>query len=126
MQHCAAQPKVLFVDDSWYMHCVVQEVLETGGYEVLHAGDGAEAVDMYGQLRPDLVLMDIILPQLDGFTAISQIRAIDPQARIVVVTGLADDSARARAVEAGAVGFVTKPISLGDFMGAVRSALLAA
>ena len=112
-------PRVLYVDDSWYMHSVVKDSLESVGCQVLGAHDGLEGVAVFRQERPDLVLMDIVLPGLDGFAAMSEIREVDPDAQIIVVSGLADEAAKLRAITSGALDFIVKPLSIQRLIDAV-------
>jgi len=114
--------KVLLVDDSWYIQLLVQDLLGAEGYDVVCVRDGTEAVNAYGAEEPDVVLMDIILPDLDGFDACMRIRELDPDAQVVFMTGLLDDFTRIKASEVGATGFLPKPISADDLAKAVSLA----
>ena len=105
------------------MQLLVGDLLESAGYQVTHANDGAQAVETYRTQRPDVVLMDIILPQVDGIHAISRIQDIDPDAQIVVVTGLSDEAVKHQAMGAGATDFVAKPFGPEQLLAAVQSAL---
>ena len=116
-------PRVLLVDDSWYMRLMVQGLLEPEGYEVICAESVAEAVRMYAKDRPDLVLMDLVLPTLDGLSGIAQLRALDPQAQVVVVTGCLDDTTRRQVKESGARAFVAKPVASRRLMDAIEGVL---
>ena len=111
--------KVLFVDDSWYMQALVRDALESLGLDLLCGDDGACAVDMYRAEHPQLVLMDLVLPQLDGITAISDIRAFDPDARIVIVSGLLDEGTRLQASQLGVAGFLRKPFTPRELLATV-------
>lgn len=115
--------KVLFVDDSWYMHTLVTDLLTPAGYEVLLATTASQAVAAFEQERPDVVLMDIVLPRADGIEAMSDIRRIDPLARIIVVSGVADESVKLQALASGAAEFIAKPISAHHLLRAIRAAL---
>ena len=114
---------VLVVDDSWYMQSLFRDALESAGLEVVCTGTAAEALRLYGEVRPGLVLMDLVLPDVDGITATSQIRNLDPEARVLVVTGFVDERARMLARQAGVAGFLSKPISGRELAAQVRAAL---
>jgi two-component system chemotaxis response regulator CheY len=116
-----APNKVLFVDDSWYMRAVVRDALEEYGYEVICGSDGADALELYKGTMPHLVLMDMVLPDMDGLEAISQIRGVDPSARVMIVTGLTDEGVRRRATQAGVNGFVQKPFTASELLSAVSA-----
>lgn len=115
---------VLIVDD----HPVVREGLCS--FLELHqdlevvgeANDGVEAVEKVGELLPDVVLMDLVMPRMDGIAAIRQIRALSPSTRILVLTSFADDDKVFPAVKAGAHGYLMKDIRPADLAESIRSA----
>lgn len=100
---------VLVVDDAQFMRMRLTKVLEEAGHEVVEAGNGLEAVEMYKRHRPDLVLMDITMPEMDGLDALRTIRAEDPNARVVMCTALGQKSVVIEALKAGARDFIVKP-----------------
>jgi DNA-binding NarL/FixJ family response regulator len=87
-----------------------------------HARTGAEALRLVDELRPDVVLMDVALPDLDGIAATERLRASHPQTRVVVLTGRTEPALVGRATAAGAAGFLTKNGAFGDVLNAVRTA----
>jgi CheY-like chemotaxis protein len=99
---------VLLVDDNASMRALIRSVVEETGPVVYECADGDAAVDLYAQLRPDIVLMDLKMGRMDGLAATRAIRRSDPAARIVIVTEMADERSRAAAADAGATGFVPK------------------
>jgi CheY-like chemotaxis protein len=116
---------ILVVEDYEDTSLATRLALERKGYHILEASDGAQAVETAGRERPDVVLMDLNLPVLDGFGAAASIRA-NPELKetvIVAVTAYHDPELRARAVAAGCNAFVTKPIDF-DFLGDLISNLL--
>ena len=102
--------RVLVVDDAAFMRKVVGDALTGSGHEVIgEAGDGVEAVEQFQQLRPDAVTLDITMPEMDGLSALREIIAIDPKARVVMCSALGQESKVLEAVKAGAKDFVFKP-----------------
>jgi len=114
---------VLVVDD----HTVVRKGLcsllrPKFGIEVLgEAGDGIEAIEMARSLKPDVILMDLVMPRKTGLDAIREIRRENPEARILVLTSFGEDVKVAAAVRAGAMGFLLKDASLDDLVHAIHS-----
>lgn len=106
----ADKPTVLVVDDNAFMRSSLAETLAEGGFAVAgEAGDGAEAVAEYQRLRPDVVTMDLVMPEMDGIEAIRRILDIDGYARIVVISAVGTDEKIEEAVGAGATDFLVKP-----------------
>ncbi|MBO2518749.1 MAG: response regulator [Firmicutes bacterium] len=102
--------RVLVVDDTAFMRLTLRRTLERFGHEVVgEAADGEEAVQLYQELRPDLVTMDITMPKMDGITAIREIRKIDPRAKIIVCSAMGQKPMVIEALEAGAQDFLVKP-----------------
>ncbi|BAS25940.1 response regulator [Limnochorda pilosa] len=102
--------RVLVVDDTAFMRMTLRRALERFGHEVVgEAADGEEAVQLYNELRPDLVTMDITMPKMDGITAIRQIRSVEPKARIIVCSAMGQKPMVVEALEAGAQDFLVKP-----------------
>lgn len=115
--------RVLVVDDSKFMRMLLSEVLTSGGYEVVEAESGEEALAVYQEEAPDLVTLDILMPGKDGIQTVEALREFDPGARIVMVTALGQDSHVRRALEAGADGFILKPFSTERVLSTVRMIL---
>ncbi|MCL6521191.1 MAG: response regulator [Firmicutes bacterium] len=101
--------RVLVVDDSQFVRMRTAKLLREHGHEVLEAGNGREAVELYGRERPDLVLLDITMPEMDGLTALREILAADAGARVVMCTALAQKATVLEAIKAGAKDFLVKP-----------------
>ncbi len=112
------------VDDVAFMRDMLKSILLLEGYLVAgEATNGDQAVDLYRRLKPDLVLMDIVMPVMDGFEAAKQIRLIDPGARIVFCTALSQKEAVIKAVAHKAAGFVAKPFTPDRVLDALRKAM---
>jgi two-component system chemotaxis response regulator CheY len=106
--------RLLIVDDALIMRKVIRDVAVEAGWDVVgEARDGAEAVEMYARLRPDLVTMDLVMPVLGGLEALQRIRASDPRAKVVVVTALDQKQMLLESIRHGALDFVVKPFDRG-------------
>ncbi|NGZ74753.1 response regulator [Saccharibacillus alkalitolerans] len=101
---------VMIVDDAAFMRMVLKEMLGKMGYEVVgEAGNGLEAVREYERLKPDIVTMDITMPEMDGITAVKKIKEIDPDVRIVMCSAMGQQGMIVEAIQAGARDFIVKP-----------------
>ena len=102
--------RVLVVDDAAFMRKMVSDALTGGGHEVVgEAGNGAEAVLRYQELRPDVMTLDITMPEKDGLAALKEIIAIDPGAKVIMCSALGQESKVLEAIKLGAKDFVVKP-----------------
>jgi two-component system, chemotaxis family, chemotaxis protein CheY len=116
--------KVLVVDDAAFMRMMIKDILRKGGYEVIgEAEDGVKAVEKYRELRPDLVTMDITMPDMDGITAVKEIRKVDPNAMIIMCSAMGQQAMVIDAIQAGAKDFVVKPFQPERVLEAVRKVL---
>lgn len=112
--------KILVVDDASFMRMRSARLLQQAGHEVVEAENGQDAVARYREERPDLVLMDITMPVMDGIAATSAIRQYDPNAKVVIVSALGQQSMVLSAVKAGARDFIVKPFEPDRVMEIVR------
>jgi len=111
---------VLLVDDAAYMRKLIQMMLEKGQHVVVgEARSGAEGVEQYKELKPDLVIMDITMPDMGGIDALIQIREYDKDAKVLMCTASDQGSHRENATNAGAAGYLVKPIKREDFLATV-------
>jgi two-component system, chemotaxis family, chemotaxis protein CheY len=101
--------RVLVVDDAVVMRMMIKNILSKEGYEVFEAQSGIDAVEKYRTVKPDIVTMDMVMPDMDGISAVRQIVAEDPAARIVMCTSMGQQQLVVEAVQAGAKSFITKP-----------------
>ncbi|ADL50851.1 response regulator [Clostridium cellulovorans] len=102
--------KVLIVDDALFMRVMLKNILEKHQFEVVgEAGNGAEAVKAYEKLHPDIVTLDITMPQMDGLAALQEIRNLDPNSKVVMVSAMGQESNVKKAISIGAKSFLVKP-----------------
>ncbi|ACX53097.1 response regulator receiver protein [Ammonifex degensii KC4] len=102
--------RVLIVDDAAFMRMMIKNILTKHGYEVVgEAANGKEAVELYKQLKPDVVTMDITMPEMDGIEGVKAIRAIDPNAKIIMISAMGQQAMVMEAIQAGAKDFIVKP-----------------
>lgn len=102
--------KILIVDDAAFMRMMVKDTLKKGGYEELfEAVDGADAVEKFKEIGPDLVIMDITMPNMDGLEALKSIKSIDSSANIVMCSAMGQESMVIDAIKSGAKDFIVKP-----------------
>jgi two-component system, chemotaxis family, chemotaxis protein CheY len=114
---------ILVVDDSNLSRKTTRRILEAGGHRVREVADGMSALEQYALDRPDLVLLDVTMTDMNGLEVLRQLRAIDPAARVVMATADVQSSTRELALAGGACGFVTKPLSSDVVLAAVAAAL---
>jgi two-component system chemotaxis response regulator CheY len=102
--------RVLIADDASFMRQMIRDIIEPEGYEVVgEASDGVEVVDKFRKLRPDLVMMDIVMPKRSGIDAVRTIRSEDASATIVMCSALGQETLVMEAIQAGAKDFIVKP-----------------
>lgn len=102
--------RVLIVDDAAFMRIKLKDILEKNGYEVAAEGqNGIEAVEKYKETKPDLVTMDITMPEKDGVEALKEIKAMDPKAVVLMCSAMGQQSMVMDAIRAGAIDFIVKP-----------------
>lgn len=102
--------RLLVVDDAMLMRRLIRDVAAQAGWEVAgEARDGVEAVALYERLRPDLVTMDVVMPNMGGLEALRRIRATDPEAQVVMVTAVDQKQTLMDSIRDGAIDFIVKP-----------------
>ncbi len=110
--------RVLIVDDSLIIRKRIREIAEEAGWQVAgEAKDGEEAVALYQQEKPDLVTLDIVMPNLDGVSALKQMIQYDPQARVVMVSAVNQKQKLAECIQGGAIDFIVKPFEKASLRG---------
>ena len=117
-------PSVLIVDDALFMRMMIKDILSKDGFVVVgEAENGAEAVEKYANLKPDLVTMDIVMPEMDGIEAVRNIIKMDPGAKVLMCSAMGQQPLVVEALEAGARDFIIKPFQPAKVVEAVRKAL---
>ena len=116
--------RVLIVDDAAFMRKMLGDVLAKGGHEVIGEGaNGAEAITQFQSLRPDIMTLDITMPEKDGLAALREILTIEPGAKIVMCSALGQESKVLEAIKSGAKDFVVKPFQPDRVLDAIGKAL---
>jgi two-component system chemotaxis response regulator CheY len=113
--------RILVVDDAPYMLKALRDLLGAYGHKVYEAVNGEEALTRYAEVKPDLVLMDILMPMLDGVSATRKILEQDPGAKIIVITAVGKAGLEKECLDAGARRFLMKPFKVRDLLDAINS-----
>ena len=115
---------VLIVDDLAFIKIVLRDIIEKAGFRVIgEASNGEQAISLYQDTRPDVVLMDITMPGMDGLTALEKIREIDPAARVIICSALGQQRLIVQAIQLGAKDFIVKPFQPQRVISALKKAL---
>ena len=116
--------KVLVVDDVAFVRKTLSDLLTQAGYQVVgEATDGTDAVAKYMQLRPDLVTMDVVMPQMSGIEATKKIIKLDKDARVIIISAMGQENLVMEAINVGAKDYVLKPFSSQDVLKTIERAL---
>ncbi len=115
--------KILVVDDAEFLRVRLTKMLTADGHDVHQAENGLKAVATYKDIHPDLVLMDVTMPEMDGLTALKEIVKFDPKARVMMLTALGQESVVLEAIKSGARDFVVKPFEHDRVMKAIAKLL---
>lgn len=116
--------RVLIVDDAAFMRMMIKNVLTQNGYEVAgEASNGQEALVLYEKVKPDLVTLDITMPEMDGIQTLKELLKMDPSANVIMVTAMGQQQLVIDAIQVGAKDFVVKPFQPDRLIEAVRKAL---
>ncbi len=116
--------RILVVDDAAFMRMMIKDILVKNGYQVVgEAADGMQAIEKFKELRPDLVTMDITMPEMDGIQALKEIRKIDPNAKIIMCSAMGQQAMVIDAIQAGAKDFIVKPFQADRVIEAIKKTL---
>ena len=114
---------ILVVDDAAFMRMMIRDILSEEGYVIHEAVNGRDAVDKYGECHPDLVTLDITMPEMNGLDALRAIREADGKARVLMVTAMGQQKMIVEALEAGAMDFLVKPFQPSKVLETVKKCL---
>ncbi|MBO4799121.1 MAG: response regulator [Lachnospiraceae bacterium] len=116
--------KILIVDDAAFMRMMIKDVITKNGFEVAgEAVNGMDAVDKYNELKPDLVLMDITMPEMDGIQALKKIKEGDSDAKVIMCSAMGQQAMVIEAIQSGARDFIVKPFQPERILEAVQKVL---
>jgi two-component system chemotaxis response regulator CheY len=116
---------ILVVDDAAFMRMMIRDILAKEGYTIHEAVNGRDAIEKYDELRPDLVTMDITMPEMNGLEALKEIRDKDGDARVLMVSAMGQQKMIVEALEAGAMDFLVKPFQPTKVLETVKKCLQA-
>ena len=112
---------VLICDDAAFMRMMIKDILTKNGYNVAgEAENGAKAVEKYNELKPDLVLMDITMPEMDGIQALKKIKECDPAAMVIMCSAMGQQAMVIESIQSGARDFIVKPFQADRVLEAVK------
>lgn len=115
---------ILIVDDAAFMRLTIKRMVEAHGYSVVgEAGNGIEAVKKFAEKKPDVVILDITMPEMSGIEALKRIKILNPDARIVICSALGQQEMLAEAIECGAQDFIVKPFEEERLIAALEKVL---
>ncbi|MGF7048753.1 two-component system response regulator [Paenibacillus macquariensis subsp. defensor] len=116
--------RILIVDDAAFMRMMIRDILTKNGFEVVgEAQDGAQAIEKFKEVRPDLITMDITMPEMDGITALKEIKKIDPSAKVIMCSAMGQQAMVIDAIQAGAKDFIVKPFQSDRVVEAINKTL---
>lgn len=116
--------KILIVDDTLFMRTLLKNILFSGGHTIAgEAADGDDAIEKYKELKPDLVTMDVVMPKMNGIEALKGIKALDPNARVVMCTAVGQEQMVKLAIKSGARGYIVKPFQAPKVLEEVKNIL---
>jgi two-component system chemotaxis response regulator CheY len=116
--------RILIVDDAKFMRVTLRNILRQANHEIVgEAENGREAVALYQQLKPDLVTMDITMPEMNGLDAVREIKRNHPQAKIIMCSAMGQQKTIIEAIEAGARDYLVKPFDVSSVVDSVKSVL---
>lgn len=115
---------ILIVDDAAFMRMMIKDILTKNGYNVAgEAENGAKAFEKYNEIKPDLVLMDITMPEVDGIQALKNIKAADPGAKVIMCSAMGQQAMVIESIQAGAKDFIVKPFQPERVLEAVKKVI---
>ena len=115
---------ILICDDAAFMRMMIKDILTKNGYNIAgEAENGAKAVEKYNELKPDLVLMDITMPEMDGIEALKKIKAGDPNAMVIMCSAMGQQAMVIESIQSGTKDFIVKPFQADRVIEAVKKVI---
>ncbi len=119
-----AMARILVVDDAAFMRMTIRQMIEPQGHEVVgEAGTGVEAIEMYSKVKPEVVLMDITMPDMNGIEAVKRIKELDNNAKVIMCSAVGQQMQIAEAIKNGAENFIVKPFQKETLYAAINKVL---
>jgi two-component system chemotaxis response regulator CheY len=119
-----AGKSILIVDDAAFMRMMIKDILSKNGYEIVgEAENGLKAVEKYNELKPDLVIMDITMPEMDGIQAVKKIKEIDGDATVIMCSAMGQQAMVIESIQSGAKDFIVKPFQADRVLEAVKKVI---
>ncbi len=116
--------RILICDDAAFMRMMIKDILTKNGYEIAgEAENGLKAIEKYTETKPDLVMMDITMPEMDGIEALKKIKELDPNSNIIMCSAMGQQAMVIESIQAGAKDFIVKPFQAERVLEAVKKAL---
>ncbi|MFD2613014.1 response regulator [Paenibacillus gansuensis] len=116
--------RILIVDDAAFMRMMIRDILSKNGFEVVgEAQDGAQAIEKFKELKPDLITMDITMPEMDGIAALKEIKKMDGNAKVIMCSAMGQQAMVIDAIQAGAKDFIVKPFQADRVIEAIKKTL---
>lgn len=115
---------ILIVDDATFIRMMLRDILTKNGFNIIgEAENGVEAIEKYKELQPELTIMDIIMPEMDGIQTVKEIKKINPDAKIIMCSAMGQQAMIIEAIQAGAKDFIVKPFKADRVIDAVKKAI---
>lgn len=116
--------KILIVDDAAFMRMMIKDILMKNGFEIAgEAGSGVEAIEKFRETSPDLTMLDITMPEMDGITALKEMKKYDSEAKVIMCSAMGQQTMVIDAIQAGAKDFVVKPFQADRVIEAIKKVL---
>lgn len=117
-------PKVLIVDDAAFMRMMIKDILVKNGFEISgEAPNGLKAIELYKADKPDVVTLDITMPEMDGIQALKEIRSFDPSSKVIMCSAMGQQAMVMEAIKSGAKDFIVKPFQSERVLEAIKKVL---
>jgi|SRR5213080_4325744 two-component system, chemotaxis family, chemotaxis protein CheY len=116
--------RILIVDDAAFMRMMIKDILTKNGYQVVgEAADGVQAIEKYKETAPDLITMDITMPEMDGISALKEIKKVNPNVKVIMCSAMGQQAMVIDAIQAGAKDFIVKPFQADRVLEAISKTL---